>query len=105
MVSEVKQQARKWVPVWSASRSRWIQSCPRRYLLQYVAGRGGRQALDRPRSWLWKQGRWAPVNELLNRAVKDTLRAWMLDAHAGVCWSINTAHCEMKRRFQSSISS
>jgi hypothetical protein len=29
----------------------------------------------------------------------------MLDAHAGVCWSINTAHCEMKRRFQSSISS
>ncbi|MBT6971764.1 MAG: hypothetical protein HOA04_01530 [Euryarchaeota archaeon] len=105
MVSEVKQQARNWVPVWSASRSRWIQSCPRRYLLQYVAGRSGVQALDRPRRWLWKQGRWAPINELLKRAVKDTLRAWMFDAHAGICWSINTAHCEMERRFQSSISS
>jgi hypothetical protein len=29
----------------------------------------------------------------------------MFDAHAGICWSINTAHCEMERRFQSSISS
>ena len=61
--------------------------------------------LDKPRRWLWKQGRWAPANELLKRAVKDTLRAWMLDAHAGICWSINTAHCEMERRLQRSISS
>ena len=96
---------RPWIPVWSSSRSRLIQSCPRRYLLQYVAGRGGRIAMDRPRRWLWRQGRWAPTRELMLRAVKETLSAWLKDSHAGVRWTIPTARKEMERRFTRSLES
>lgn len=94
-----------WRPIWSSSRSRWLQACPRRYILQYVAGRGGRVAHDKPRRWLWRQGRWAPPHELMLRAVRDTLRKWMFEAHAGVLWTLPTARDMMEDEFSRTLES
>jgi len=102
-VSEHIQRTGVWKPIWSSSRSRWLQACPRRYILQYVAGRGGRIALDRPKRWLWKQGRWAPPRELMSRAVRDTLRKWMFEAHARVLWTLPTARKALENEFSQAL--
>lgn len=94
-----------WSPIWSSSRSRWMQSCPRRFIMQYVAGHGGRISTERPQRWLWRQGRWASPRELLQRSVRDTLRKWLSEAHLSVHWTPEVARKELQDCFLRSIDS
>lgn len=94
-----------WTPIWSSSRSRWMQSCPRRFIMQYVAGRRGRVSGEKPNRWLWRQGRWATPKELLFRAVRDTLRKWLVEAHLSIKWTAEYARKELEDCFVRSLDS
>ncbi|HJL59594.1 MAG TPA: hypothetical protein QF621_04510 [Candidatus Thalassarchaeaceae archaeon] len=90
--------------VWSPSRIRTLNECPRRYVHFHVVGNGGwpggPRAQDENVARAWHLGSKRKHSDLMLRATADGVKDWILMKYRGEKWTEKSAKNEMNARMR-----
>lgn len=93
--------------VWSPSRVRMLNECPRRYVHFNVVGKGGWPGGPRSQNpkvaRAWQLGNKRNQNDLMLRAVSDGVKDWITMQYRGEEWSEANAKNEMTARVRNNL--
>lgn len=93
--------------VWSPSRVRMLNECPRRYVHSHVVGRGGWPG--GPKSHIpkvaqaWQLGNKRIHSDLMIRTISDGVKDWILMKYRDDNWSEHSAKNQMTARVRGSL--
>ena len=93
--------------VWSPSRIRTLNECPRRYVHFHVVGNGGwpggPRAKDPKVAQAWQLGSKRKNSDLMLRTIADGVKDWVLMKYRGEKWVEHSAKNEMTARMRCNL--